>query len=93
MDFERLLTPALILDKDRLASTAEPIYSLIVESIHQEHGHVTGADPLPFDRLPVGSKVRVLPNHVCMTAAAYDAYNVIDGGGDIISTWDRGNGW
>ncbi len=75
------------------SSTAEPIPRLIVESVHQEHGHVTGPDPLPFDRLPVGSKVRVLPNHVCMTAAAYDAYNVIDGGGDVIATWDRCNGW
>ncbi len=33
-----------------------------------------------------------------MTAAAYDAYNVIDsdeggGGGVVIATWGRCNGW
>ncbi len=77
--------------------TAAPIPGLRVQSVHQEHGLVTADGPLPFDRLPVGSMVRVLPNHVCMTAAAYDAYNVIDsdedGGGDIVATWGRCNGW
>ena len=80
------------------AQTAEPIPGLRVASVHQEHGQVTGAGPVPFDDLPVGSKVRVLPNHVCMTAAAYDAYNVIDsdegeGGTEVIATWGRCNGW
>ena len=34
-----------------------------------------GIGPVPddrwYDRLPVGSRVRILPNHVCMTAAGY----------------------
>lgn len=75
------------------AGTADPIADLYVHSVHQEHGLVVGKDPLPFDRLAVGAKVRVMPNHVCMTAAAYEAYNVIDGGTDIIDTWGRCNGW
>lgn len=86
------------------ADTCEPIPGLYVEAVHQEHGMVTAADKktsLPFDALPVGSKVRVLPNHVCMTAAAYDAYNVIDGSGgggaggsiEVTATWGRCNGW
>ncbi len=79
-------------------ATAAPLPGLRVQSVHQEHGLVTADGPLPFDRLPVGSMVRVLPNHVCMTAAAYDAYNVIDsdeggGGGDVVATWSRCNGW
>ena len=69
--------------------TAAPIADLYVLSVHQEHGLVVGSDPLPFDRLAVGSKVRVMPNHVCMTATAYDAYQVIDSGIDIIDTWGR----
>ena len=48
---------------------------------------------LPFDRLAIGAKVRVIPNHVCMTAAAYGAYTVVDGGTEIIDTWGRCNGW
>ena len=79
------------------AATAAPIPGLRVQSVHQEHGLVTADGPLPFDRLPVGSMVRVLPNHVCMTAAAYDAYNVIDsdegGGAEVVATWGRCNGW
>ena len=74
-------------------ATANPIADLYVLSVHQEHGLVIGQDPLPYDRLPVGSMVRVMPNHVCMTAAAYDSYRVIDGGTDIIDTWGRCNGW
>ncbi|MBC8339761.1 MAG: alanine racemase [Rhodospirillales bacterium] len=80
------------------AHTAEPINDLHIESVHQEHGLVVSSDPLPFDRLPIGAKVRVFPNHVCMTAAAYDAYQVVDsdddgGGTGIIDTWGRCNGW
>ena len=81
------------------AETCAPIPGLYVAAVHQEHGMVTVAEkeaPLPFSRLPVGAKVRVLPNHVCMTSAAYDEYNVIDGDEDsaeVITTWGRCNGW
>ncbi|NQU61168.1 MAG: alanine racemase [Rhodospirillales bacterium] len=76
--------------------TTKPIAGLRVASVHQEHGLVTGDRPLPFDDLPVGSKVRIMPNHVCMTAAAYDSYNVIDGDGgfgEVTAVWGRCNGW
>lgn len=73
--------------------TGAPIAGLMVTGVHQEHGHVTADAPLPFDALPVGAKVRVLPNHVCMTAAAYDFYHVIDGHGRVTATWDRCHGW
>jgi D-serine deaminase-like pyridoxal phosphate-dependent protein len=78
------------------AATCDPIPGLKVAAVHQEHGMVTADGPLPFDALPVGAKVRVLPNHVCMTSAAYDEYNVIDGeeaAAEVIATWGRCNGW
>jgi D-serine deaminase-like pyridoxal phosphate-dependent protein len=75
------------------AQTAEPISDLFVRSVHQEHGLVVSKSPLPFDRLPIGSKVRVIPNHICMTAAAYTEYKVVDDGTEIIDTWGRSNGW
>ena len=79
------------------ALTAEVIDGLIVSATHQEHGKVTSKTPIPFDRLPIGSKVRVLPNHACMTAAAYDQYYVVDGLSEdpaqIIAEWGRCNGW
>jgi D-serine deaminase-like pyridoxal phosphate-dependent protein len=76
-----------------------PINGLGVLAAHQEHGivaHSGGLDaiePLPFDRFPIGSRLRVLPNHACTTAAMYDKYYVTDGGDEIIDIWDRINGW
>lgn len=76
-----------------------PLPGLAVLDVHQEHGivaHAKGLDAvskLPFERFPVGSRVRVLPNHVCMTAAMYDRYYVTDGGTEIVAEWDRINGW
>lgn len=76
-----------------------PLPGLAVLDVHQEHGivaHAKGLDavtPLPFDRFPVGSQVRILPNHVCMTAAMYDRYHVTEGGLDVVDEWDRVNGW
>ena len=65
----------------------------IVTRTHQEHGEVTGDGPLPYDRLPIGAKLRVAPNHTCMTAAAHDRYHVVDGGRAVIAVWPRINGW
>ena len=65
----------------------------IVGGVHQEHGEVTSTAPLPFDALPVGSAVRVLPNHVCMTAAAYDRYHIVHGDNRIVDEWTKVAGW
>ena len=67
---------------------------LIVTGVSQEHGLVTSTEPVPYDALPIGSLVRVLPNHVCMTAASYDKYFVTDGiGMSIVCEWDKTTGW
>ena len=75
-----------------------PFPGLTVEAVHQEHGRLGGEGAIPFEVLPIGSRVRVLPNHVCMTAAMYDRYAVVDGTslGDrqpVTEIWDRANGW
>lgn len=77
---------------------ADPGFSnLRVTDVNQEHGFVTAASPLPFERLPIGARLRVLPNHACMTAAAYDRYYVVDSSsgdpGRVVAEWDRINGW
>lgn len=67
---------------------------LYVASVHQEHGLIAAAQgPPPYDALPVGSRVRILPNHACMTAAAHDAYQVVEDSDQVLETWDRVNGW
>jgi len=79
----------LMLDIDGRPSFGEAI----VVRTHQEHGEVRGASPLPFNRLPVGARVRIAPNHTCLTVAAHDRYHVVDGGREVIGIWERVNGW
>jgi len=72
-----------------------PIAGVHVANMSQEHGWVTCIDAnttVPFERFPIGSRVRVLPNHSCLTAAAYDRYHVVDDG-EIVAEWPRINGW
>ncbi|MBP7063969.1 alanine racemase [Ferrovibrio sp.] len=85
-----------------LPGGALPLPGLAVVDVHQEHGLIGPAGPaetaaaLPFERFPVGSRLRVLPNHSCMTAAMYDRYYVVSGqpgDGRVIAEWDRINGW
>jgi D-serine deaminase-like pyridoxal phosphate-dependent protein len=63
-----------------------------VGGAHQEHGIVPVADQTWFERLPVGARVRILPNHACITAAAYDRYQVVEDGA-VVGEWERINGW
>jgi len=96
----------LALSKDRSADRFRPevgygqlchlhgaiIPELYVTSVSQEHGHVTVRDERDFTLFPVGSQLRVLPVHACMTAAAYDYFNLIEAG-VISGQWQRVNGW
>ena len=96
----------LALSKDRSADTFRPeigygqvctahgeiIPGLYVGSVSQEHGHVRVRHEDDFALFAVGSKLRILPVHACMTAAAYDYFNVIKDG-VVIDRWDRVNGW
>ena len=42
---------------------------------------------------PVGRRLRILPNHAAMTAAAHDAYPLIDADGAVTGSLERFNGW
>lgn len=74
------------------ALTVEHFKGLSVQDVYQEHGMVPVPDESWFERLPIGSQVRVMPNHTCMTCAAYDAYDVVENG-EIVDSWQRINGW
>jgi len=69
-----------------------PVPGLYVTSVSQEHGHVRIRDENDYTHFPIGSRLRVLPIHACMTAAAYDNFLVIEGG-EIVGNWGRVNGW
>ena len=65
-----------------------------VDSTNQEHGIVTATSgQLDWSIFPIGGRVRILPNHACATAAAYDRYLVTDGSSQIAGVWERVNGW
>ena len=96
---------AIALSKDRGAVEIDPgcgyghvldldgnDLGLRVSGMSQEHGMLTGVDDGVFDRLPIGSRVRILANHSCLTAAQYDHYNVLEGD-RIVDRWEIHRGW
>jgi D-serine deaminase-like pyridoxal phosphate-dependent protein len=72
--------------------TGKPYPGLSINDAYQEHGMVPVPDESWFERLPIGSQVLVMPNHTCMTCAAYDSYDVVRDG-EIVEQWPRVNGW
>lgn len=77
------------------AEDGTPIDGYVVHSANQEHGivcHADGADPGIAERFPVGTRLRVLPNHACATAAQFPGYHALFPG-DEASTWSRFHGW
>jgi threo-3-hydroxy-D-aspartate ammonia-lyase len=68
----------------------------IVSAANQEHGIVTRRDGAAAgnvaERFPLGSRLRVLPNHACATAAQFDAYQVLGHDGEL-TRWPRFGGW
>ncbi|MGO1118942.1 alanine racemase [Rhodovibrionaceae bacterium A322] len=72
-----------------------PLADLYVAEAHQEHGMIAAASgKLPYDDFPVGTRLRVLLNHACMTAAAYDRYHLVAGAAcRSQGIWTRLQGW
>jgi len=69
---------------------------LIVAEAHQEHGLVAceGAGAGLESRYPVGTRVRVLPNHACLIAAPYDRYHLVRGSDPRVEgIWPKVTGW
>ena len=96
---------AIALSKDRGAVELEPScgyghvhdlagndLGLRVESLSQEHGSLKVNDEEMLERLRVGSRVRVLANHSCLTAAQHAFYHVLEGG-RIVDRWEIQRGW
>jgi D-serine deaminase-like pyridoxal phosphate-dependent protein len=51
---------------------------------------------MPVDpaRYPVGTMLRVLPNHACAMAAQHAEYHVVRRSSiEILESWQRINGW
>lgn len=72
-----------------------PLGDVVMVGANQEHGMLARRDAAPWDvnALPVGTRLRVLPNHACATAAQYDFYEVMSGGQPTGERWPRFNGF
>jgi D-serine deaminase-like pyridoxal phosphate-dependent protein len=69
---------------------------LIITGANQEHGIVAvrpgGTAALP--EMPVGTLLRILPNHACATAAQFDGYAVLPANASrSLTHWPRFRGW
>jgi len=77
-------------------ASGSPMAGYVVSSANQEHGIILNREtPLQWEieqRFPVGSKLRVLPNHACATAAQYTEYCVLAREGGL-QMWPRFSGW
>ena len=72
-----------------------PYPDLVVLGTNQEHG-IVGIKPgssAPLPALPIGTRLRILPNHACATAAQHDQYYLLDRQNDVTGTWPRFRGW
>ena len=64
-------------------------------SANQEHGILSrgpgSVTPLASE-LPVGTRLRILPNHACATGAQHGCYQALDSNG-LLTEWPRFQGW
>lgn len=73
----------------------EPFTDWIVLKANQEQSILA---PRPnssctVPQMPVGSRIRILPNHACATAGQHEEYKVVDGTTELVSVWSRVHGW
>ncbi len=65
---------------------------LRIDELSQENGMIFVEDDSILEKLAVGTRLRILVNHSCLTAAQYDFYDVVEGE-CIVDRWQRFNGW
>ena len=68
---------------------------LLITSITQELAIVKLPPHLSFDDFPIDSRLQIIPNHSCLTAACYPSYHVIDAQNDtpdlsvpVVDNWE-----
>ena len=67
----------------------------LMREANQEHGIVSAAGAPDADivrRFPVGTQLRVLPNHACATGAQFPQYHAVKGD-EVGPPWSRFYGW
>jgi D-serine deaminase-like pyridoxal phosphate-dependent protein len=73
----------------------EVLGEYLMSGANQEHGIVSrsGAPDHEIEqRFPIGTRLRILPNHACATGAQHPAYQAVGPDGSV-ETWPRFYGW
>eukprot|EP01083_Nonionella_stella_P262616 892822_1 len=82
---------ALALSKDTCQTGGfgiiEGFPDLILGRISQEEGVISSKKDIPFDKLPIGSMLMIIPNHSCLTAACHSEFTVVTNG-EVIDIWN-----
>lgn len=70
------------------------IDDLTMVAANQEHGILARrrGSTRPVPELPLGTLLRILPNHACATGAQFDRYHVLRDG-KVADVWTRVTGW
>ena len=71
------------------------IDGLWVSGANQEHGIISCRNPQGFNPkdYPIGTRLRILPNHACPTGAQHPYYYVVYNSLEIKDRWNRFYGW
>jgi len=73
-----------------------PLGDLVMKDANQEQGilMLRPGSTAALPDLPLGARVRILPNHACATGAQHDAYRIVRGASpQVLATWSRFRGW
>src|SRR5690606_21750968 len=72
-----------------------PLEGYIISAANQEHGILSRSgepDTGIAERFPIGTRLRILPNHACATGAQFPEYQAVLPDGST-ATWPRFYGW
>jgi len=75
--------------------SGEVLTEYLMSGANQEHGIISrsGAPDREIEkRFPIGTRLRILPNHACATGAQHPAYQAVGPDGTV-QTWPRFYGW
>jgi D-serine deaminase-like pyridoxal phosphate-dependent protein len=97
-----LLINAGVIALSKEVATAYPGYGLIKTASHygswgvnrlsQEHG-ILQPNSDDSKLIPIGTTVKVLPNHSCITANSFNAFYVLNDDGVVVDVWIPWRGW
>lgn len=69
---------------------------LLLAETNQEQGIIAlrAGSRATLPELPLGTKLRIVPNHACATGAQHDAYEVVrTDSREVFARWERFRGW